>query len=450
MSEYAILKIRNLDLYEFRNYLQSDIVRLFFTRKDYTCIPQHYDDPSDEDAEPYTQHIYKTTVERAKQRLDALGYSIKNFEKIFERTVHEALYYDSFLSHLHVHYSLFEEKANVRIEKYVSFKKWQNSISKIIKYELENGSIWSHSNETLNDVGITTECDKVIYYSLKDDYRKSFYGIDPDVIQLAFIFRLILENCAPSDKIELDFSNFDGWAENSIPLAIAATEIEEKIIVLVEGTSDKSILEFALEEMYPHLSDLFYFMDYTDEKGNKNKREGGTSFLIKSMDLFFFSRLKAKFIAIFDNDAEGYRSKCALENKRNWPDNFRILQYPNDLLFRSYPTILPNGTICNDDITKKACSIELYLPDSIIQENGTYYPIEWESRLKINNKGKDEYKYQGVISQKDSIKRNVFDLINRIKTKRYSFEESEWSRIKLILETIVFAFSVESSSTTQE
>lgn len=132
MSECAVLKIRNLDLFEFGNYLQGDIVRLFFSKKDYTCIPQYYDDPRDEDAEPYTKHVYKTTVERVKQRLDALGYSLFQFEKEFERLKNEALYYDAFLSHLHVDSDLFEDKAKGRFEKYVSFKKWCNSMNKIV------------------------------------------------------------------------------------------------------------------------------------------------------------------------------------------------------------------------------------------------------------------------------------------------------------------------------
>lgn len=444
MSECAVLKIRNLDLFEFGNYLQGDIVRLFFSKKDYTCIPQYYDDPRDEDAEPYTKHVYKTTVERVKQRLDALGYSLFQFEKEFERLKNEALYYDAFLSHLHVDSDLFEDKAKGRFEKYVSFKKWCNSMNKIVTYELAQGKIWTHSNDNIEDIGISTECDKVIYYSLKKDNNEAFYGIKLEQIHPGYVVRLVLESCTPSDEIELDFSNLDNWAEDCIPKAIAASEIDEKIIVLVEGTSDKSILEFALEKFYPHLSDLFYFMDFEEENatnGKKHKRDGGTSFLIKNLHLFFYSRLKARFIAIFDNDAEGYKSWCELDDARKWPDNFRILQYPDNTLFTSYPTILPNGTICDDNITKKACSIELYLPNSIIQDNNTYYPIEWESRIKINHNNTSDYKYQGVISQKDRIKKEVFELIADIKENNAAFVESDWERTKQIIDSIVFAFS---------
>lgn len=253
------------------------------------------------------------------------------------------MYYDAFSSHLHVNSGLYEEKAHGRIDKHVSFKKWRNSMNKVISYELAKGKIWTHSNDTIEDIGISTECDKVIYYSLKKDNNEAFYGIKLDQIHHGYVVRLVLESCAPSDEIVLDFSNLDNWAEDCIPKAIAASEIDEKIIVLVEGTSDKSILEFALENFYPHLSDLFYIMDFEEENatnGKKHKRDGGTSFLIKNMHLFFYSRLKARFIAIFDNDAEGYKSWCALDDARKWPDNFRILQYPDNELFTSYPTIL--------------------------------------------------------------------------------------------------------------
>ena len=209
---------------------------------------------------------------------------------------------------------------------------------------------------------------------------------------------------------------------------------------LVEGTSDKDILEFALNKFYPHLSDLFYFMDFDD--GHGGKRSGGASLIITNLKAFYFSKLKSKFIAIFDNDVEGYQSKCTLENDiKNWTENFRIFLYPQDKLFKAYPTILPNGAVCNDDINRKACSIELYLPDSIIQENGRYIPIEWESRKKIKNGSSEEYLYQGVITQKDEIKDKFHDVRKKIERNDQPFVESDWLRLKSVLDLIVFAFA---------
>lgn len=441
MSEYADIRIRNLSLYWFRNYLDGDVVRLLFSKRDYICIPSYIDDPDDEDSLPYTKHMYKTSVSNAKQRLDALGYSISKFEEIFNSTIQEAIYYDSFLSHLNIDLDDYEEKSLERIERNkITFKKWQNAMNKIIKHELDYGNILFHDKSDAKSIGINTECDKVIYYALKDDEQESYYGLRPDVIHIAYIFRLILESCNSNDDILLDFSNLDAWAEDCIPKAIASTEADEKIIVLVEGKNDKSILEFALNEIYPHLSDLFYFMDFEDDHGVK--RDGGTSFLIKNLKAFYFSKIKSKFIAVFDNDAEGYQSKCILESEiKNWPNNFKIMLYPQDKFFESYPTILPNDTICNDDINKKACSIELYLPDSLLKESGTYYPIEWEARKSFTIQGKKINIYQGVITNKKTIESNFSELKNEIIEGKQQFIEEDWSRIKLILDSIVYAFA---------
>ena len=198
-----------------------------------------------------------------------------------------------------------------------------------------------------------------------------------------------------------------------------------------------------MQKLYPHLSDLFYFMDF--EEANGAKRAGGTSFIIANIKTFYFSRLKSKFIAIFDNDAEGYQSQRTLLNEINhWPDNFKILTYPDLPLYRKYPTLAPNGTIMFDNINKKACSIELYLPDSIIKENGEYFPIEWESRKKIKIADKiEEAIYQGVISQKGEIKKKFYMLCKAIEKGENVFFPDEWERMKRLLETIIFAFAKE-------
>ena len=63
------------------------------------------------------------------------------------------------------------------------------------------------------------------------------------------------------------------------------------------------------------------------------------------------------------------------------------------------------GTTDKPNIIKKACSIELYLPDDLIKQNNQYYPIEWEARKEVKNEnGNTEYLYQGIISHKNDIK----------------------------------------------
>ena len=276
MSEYANIMIKKLSLFSFRNYVNAGIVNLFFSKNDLIINSGVKVDPDDEDAEEYTQYLYKTTVKNAKERLDACGFTLASLEKMFSANATQMIDYSSYLHHLHADFDRQEEIAKDRIEKKVTFKKWKNSMQKIVSFELQNGNIQWYSDNL--EIEISTECDKVIYYALKDQYSESFYGLNCDTVPLSFTFRLILDSCCDNDEIVLDFSYLQYWADDCIEKAISATDNVEKTIVLVEGTSDKDILEFSLSKLYPHLSDLFYFMDFEDANGGK--RDGGTSFVI--------------------------------------------------------------------------------------------------------------------------------------------------------------------------
>ena len=91
MSEYADITIKNLSLMSFRNYLVPDIVSLFFSKSDLIITPNYRIDLEDEDTEGYTRYIYKTTVKKAKERLDALGFGITNFENALKTNLLQAI-----------------------------------------------------------------------------------------------------------------------------------------------------------------------------------------------------------------------------------------------------------------------------------------------------------------------------------------------------------------------
>lgn len=439
MSEYADIKIRNMTLFSFRNYLSPGVVCKIFNSNDLCEIPNYIEDTEDEDEESITRYFYQTTVLNAKERLDALGYTLSKLEEKFSSNLCQSINYSSFLTHLNIDFELHQNKANNRIDKYgFTFKKWTNSMKKIINYELMNGNVFQENKNTRENIGVNTECDKVIYYSLVDRDSESYYALNTDIIDTAYIIRLILEACNDDEEISLDFTYLQFWSDDCISKAIEATENVEKTVVLVEGTSDKDIMEFSITQLYPHLADLFYFMDFGDKNG---KRDGGTSFVVKNLKTFYFSKINRNFIAIFDNDAEGYQSKCILFNEiKRWPPNFKILLYPDLELFKKYPTIVPNGEIVLDNICKKAASIELYLPDSIIKKENEYLPIEWESRKKINNNGDDEFLYQGVILEKEEIKKDFHRMKNDISSDKLPFVKEDWSRMEKLLESIVFAY----------
>lgn len=438
MSEYADIVVKKLSLACFRNYVNGYIVSLFFTKNDLSITPNCKIDFGEDGSEEYTQYVYRTTVRKAKERLDAQGFSVDKLEKLFNEKMRYAIDYTHYLLRLDIDFDEYEEKVREWDKKKVSFIKWKNSVHKIISYELENGRIMPYKSDST--IKLSTECDKIIYHSIKASEGNTFYGLITEHIHIGYIYRLILESCDNTDEITLDFSNLQYWDEDCVPKALAATDDVEKAIVLVEGTSDKDILEFAMNQIYPHLADLFYFMDFGDLKGNK--RDGGASYVEKNFKTFYYSRLKANFIAVFDNDAEGYQHQCNLLREiKKWPDNFRILLYPDNKLFQKYPTLAPNGKILKDCISRKACSIELYLPDDLIRTNGEYFPIEWESRKSIKAiDGTEEVLYQGVISEKTEIKKRFHKLRKAIENGEKLFVPEDWERMKQLLDTIVFAF----------
>ena len=83
MSEYASISIKKLELWSFRNYLDMEIVGLFFVDEDLIITDNIKYDENNEDEVPHTKYEFVSTVRKAKDRLDAIGYSIKNFEKVF-------------------------------------------------------------------------------------------------------------------------------------------------------------------------------------------------------------------------------------------------------------------------------------------------------------------------------------------------------------------------------
>ena len=115
MSEYAEIVIGKLSLCWFRNYLDSEIVSLFFSKNDLVVIHDCNIDDDDEDAGTYTKYVYKTTVQCARERLDACGFGPNNFEKIFNNKMLQAVDYSSFLHYLHVDYDEYDKKTEMRI-----------------------------------------------------------------------------------------------------------------------------------------------------------------------------------------------------------------------------------------------------------------------------------------------------------------------------------------------
>lgn len=81
MSEYADINTKKLSLFEFRNYVNSCIVSLFFSRRDLIVTPNCKVDPEDVDSDEYKQYVYKTTVKKQKNGLKLKVLVLLNLKK---------------------------------------------------------------------------------------------------------------------------------------------------------------------------------------------------------------------------------------------------------------------------------------------------------------------------------------------------------------------------------
>lgn len=326
MSEYATIEIKGYPVCSFRNILDKKICGFFFSDMDLEITPGFKYNSDDPDEAPIDRYVYMTTVSRARDRLDAMGYSMSLFEKIFTTKGALCVDYESFIDSLRKKYDDgdYDEIIRSRFSKNVTLKKWVNSTKKIIEYETLHGEI----NERSIDKGLnlSTECDKIIYRSKKNDnfHYGFYYGLNTAIVDEALGFRIVLECFDPDDVITLDFTNLQFW--DSISKSLGIEDELEKTIVLVEGSSDKSILEFGMKHLFPHVDDIFYFMDF---EFAGTKREGSTSALSNNVKTFVASKLKAKIIAIYDNDTAGQFSRLKLLDGMKLPDNIRVLNYPN-------------------------------------------------------------------------------------------------------------------------
>ncbi|MCM4078307.1 hypothetical protein [Paractinoplanes hotanensis] len=201
-------------------------------------------------------------------------------------------------------------------------------------------------------------------------------------------------------------------------------------IVITEGRYDSKVLRAAIEILMPHLSHYIRFFDF--EFGN----EGGASSTVKTLKSFAAAGVSNRIIALFDNDAAAYEAVLGLTGY-SLPPHYKVVHYPPLESARSYPTIGPTGEL-EMDVNGLACSIELYLGDDILSdEGGNRTPIQWKGFM-----GKVK-RYQGEVVGKKVIQ-DAFDrkAISALADRRL-IGKQDWSGMRLILDRIFEALAVD-------
>lgn len=263
-----------------------------------------------------------------------------------------------------------------------------------------------------------------------EEYEWYYFGLP--VGDLRFLLRAVLL-CADADEnvfldlteIENDyFTEGDEPVEDALAETIRMGRVCEKILVLTEGRTDSRILSKSLTVLYPHLADLYSFLDY--EAFNLGGGTGNLASLVKGLAGVGIGN---RVIAVFDNDSAGAVQANEVR-KLNLPDNFRVLTLPDLKFAKRYPTVGPNGTL-RTDINGRACGIELYLGTAALTgEDGVLTPVQWggyESKVK---------RYQGELTDKKSVEERFLKSLDGPQLP----DETNLAGIRAVLEMMFTAF----------
>lgn len=338
---------------------------------DFTDIKYYYDDSLIE-----TKKGYSRKLNRVKNRLDLLGYTLPQIKEIYED-----LYKD--------YYGIYKESS---LNLLLTFDEFYNVFTNI---NLSKVNTLTESDDW--DFGkYVSECvfqDSEIKTLLKKN-QSYIVGEFYENLPARLILRILCENpTAQNLSLQwryMDIVN-DGWIdENEL---LPKLKDNDKILIVTEGSSDTFILKKTIDELFPDICDFFSFIDMQE-----NYPFTGTGNLYNFSAGLSKIKIQNKTIVIFDNDDTGLvsYSKC-IERLEPLP-NLKFYHLPDMKEFEHFLTIGPTGEVY-ENINGKAVSIECFLD---LQYKSKDIP-----KIRWTNFNNQTLQYQGALVNKDHYT-NVF------------------------------------------
>jgi hypothetical protein len=249
--------------------------------------------------------------------------------------------------------------------------------------------------------------------------------------------RAALETCESDAEVEQDLSGVTSAGYYNVNDTVATDArrsllrdypYDAPTIVLTEGISDRRALEGSLRLLYPHLSDLFVFMDF-----DAMKVPGGAGPLVATVKAFAAVGVANRIVALFDNDtaaSDALRGLCGVA----LPSNVRVLRYPDIPRAASYPAQGPSG-LQIQNVNGLAGSIELYFGEDVLRASGgELMPVQWGSYNAVLKK------YQGELVDKVELNRRFERKLTEARHNCRQIEKLDWSGMRAILDALRTAF----------
>jgi hypothetical protein len=434
MGSYAELRIGGYTVYSLKSQVDSITMSLFTELNRHSYIGQdeidrHKSeleacDSEDEVDPPLTTYEYRSTVGQVIQRLEVMGFTLDESRQYFNE------FFEDLGPDLEDEFYLKPYGAIDPTD--LTLENWM----KAIKYCIEKGVPYYQ-------LGDRDTCDRLdaagmtwfhVMYFHGDENILGFPGGD---IRLAL--RSCLEIFNNDDQIVLDYSDlvYGGYYNEEDELCEIVSEDlshtfrpSEQVLVLTEGSSDATIIRDTIKVLYPHLADLFSFLDFTREDF---RTEGGVGFIVKVLKVLVSAKVGTKVLAIFDNDLAARDALRSLKVKA-LPSNIKVITLPELEIAKRYPTIGPGGQT-DADINGRALSLELFFGQEILlRPDGSLTPVRWTSFV---NSMKE---YQGEIDDKERLQKKYRALLKRIQADPAVAEQVDLGDMHKLLQRIFYAF----------
>ncbi len=430
MGSYTELYIGNYWVHSTKSQVDSTIMTIFresdkkiFERK---ISERCYVDVEEED-KIETAYEYSSSVSNIIARLDIMGFSLQKVKRVFQEVIEREINRLEERAKVTTYQSLSDEYLNRKvILGNSSFEEWLLAFREIFDKSLHAYSI---DSQTLpKEISLL----KFILTEI-DEYEPPYNFPCSDI---RYFLRAFLEVCPKENLVSQDITYLvhEGYygkdekvCEISIKELTQDYPVNEKIIILAEGSTDTNVLEKSLKLLYPHLSEYYSFMDF-----GLSNAQGSAGNLVNTIKAFVGSGISNRIIAIFDNDSAGFDAIRGL-NKTSIPSNIRIMNYPNLEIAELYPTLGPSG-LSNLDINGLACSIEIYFGKDILNIDGELSPIQWKGYID------GVKKYQGEIMNKAKLQELFNEKLLKCVTDKTLIKTTDWSGINSILLEIFKAF----------
>ena len=352
-------------------------------------IPYYDIDDNDKEVIKYEKGAV-AKLSDVKERLDLLGYSLKDIERQYNEALKE---YD-----FH-----FEEKISLSFRELYIFitsldvTKVDNVLSTIKDYTDDGYDIGEYFRRCIvSDI----EINKKLISIFKKIKKRYFIICDFfEYIHPYIILRLLAENSKNLDyNVEWRYNDVleNGWVkeEDIIP----KLKSSDKVLIVTEGKTDSSVLKKAISELYSNISHFFEFIDMKE-----NYPFTGVGNLSNFCMGLAKINIQNNIIIIFDNDTAGVELYNKVRNIDK-PHNMCICTLPNYKKFNNFKTIGPSGTK-NVNINGKAVAIECFLD---------FDSVSSSPKIRWTNYNKNMKQYQGELENKEEyfkafIKSNLKD-----------------------------------------